>query len=212
MSSSSILSERGFFIVFEGTDRCGKTTQSKKLVNYLNCFYSTKLIKYISFPNRKCKLTGHLLDSYLKKELQFSNDNVVHLLFSMNRWQMDLKIRKWLMQGKIIVSDRYFYSGIAYSVAKQSSVQFEWACETDKGLVLPDIVFYLEQDLEKIENKKGFGEEIFDIKSFQERVHQVFKLYESTKLTTEKWINISSSDDIEKIHDQIIQEIKKLIK
>ena len=106
---------RGLFIVFEGLDRCGKSTQCATLAKTLDD-PTTK----IAFPNRESE-SGKLLDSYLKSMRgQTLSNEAVHLLFALNRWEMKSKIIELLESGTNIVCDRYAYSGVAYSAAKVS--------------------------------------------------------------------------------------------
>ncbi|KAJ1678401.1 hypothetical protein EV182_004117, partial [Spiromyces aspiralis] len=71
------LSRRGTFILFEGCDRCGKTTQSTKLVEALKARgIKAELVK---FP-------GKMINSYLA-EGQNVDLRAIHLLFSANRWE-----------------------------------------------------------------------------------------------------------------------------
>jgi dTMP kinase len=69
--------KRGMFIVFEGLDRSGKSTQAKKAANYLQSKLGLKC-KSLSFPS-KCNITlipspsdrdsvsGRILNEYLLK-------------------------------------------------------------------------------------------------------------------------------------------------
>jgi len=50
----------------------------------------------------------------------------------------------FLMKGKNIVCDRYWYSGVAYSYAK--GLDLEWCIKPDEGLLEPDLVIYLHAD------------------------------------------------------------------
>lgn len=75
--------QRGFFIVLEGLDRSGKSTQVKKTREY---FESLNLpVKCLEFPDRTTA-TGKLIDLYLKKKLSL-NDQTIHLLYTTNRWE-----------------------------------------------------------------------------------------------------------------------------
>ena len=111
------------FIVFEGLDRSGKSTQALKLAELLTqrsqqsnpqaepCFRC-------NYPNRQSQ-SGQLLDQYLQNKTGDGMGNeAVHLLFSMNRWEMKRQLTDLLSRGVNVVCDRYAYSGVAYSVAK----------------------------------------------------------------------------------------------
>jgi dTMP kinase len=50
-------------------------------------------------------------------------------------------ILETLRQGTNIVSDRYAYSGVAFSAAK--GLPLQWCKDSDRGLPKPDFTFYL---------------------------------------------------------------------
>ena len=75
--------DRGHFIVFEGLDRAGKTTQCVRLVRYLE--EQGRRVKHLRFPNRSTPI-GQMIDAYLKGD-STQEDHVIHLLFSANRWE-----------------------------------------------------------------------------------------------------------------------------
>ncbi len=63
----------------------------------------------------------------------------------MNRWESKDFIINSLKEGINIICDRYAYSGVAYSAAK--GLSFEWCLNADRGMIKPDIVIYIDQDL-----------------------------------------------------------------
>ena len=73
---------RGAFILFEGVDRCGKTTQSTKLVEPLKAAgVNAELWRY---PDSTTEM-GKMINAYLQSSLDM-DDGAIHLLFSANRW------------------------------------------------------------------------------------------------------------------------------
>lgn len=107
---------RGALIVFEGCDRVGKTTQIQKLADSLCSDHPVKVFK---FPDRSTVI-GKLIDEFLQKKKSL-DDHVVHLLFSANRWECIEEIKKQVEAGTTVLVDRYVYSGVAYSSAKEVS-------------------------------------------------------------------------------------------
>lgn len=74
---------RGALIVLEGLDRSGKTSQSTRLLSYLEGLgHSAELWR---FPDRTT-CVGQMISSYLSNESQL-DDRTIHLLFSANRWE-----------------------------------------------------------------------------------------------------------------------------
>ncbi|KAK8041452.1 thymidylate kinase-domain-containing protein [Apiospora phragmitis] len=74
---------RGAFIVFEGMDRAGKTTQAKLLQQ--RCIEEGRDVKFMRFPDRTTPI-GQMIDAYLRGQTEIE-DHVIHLLFSANRWE-----------------------------------------------------------------------------------------------------------------------------
>ena len=74
---------RGAFILFEGVDRCGKTTQCALLLKHLLGLSIAAVA--MRFPDRSTSV-GQLIDSYLRSGKEV-DDRAVHLLFSANRWE-----------------------------------------------------------------------------------------------------------------------------
>ena len=95
--------------------------------------------KAINFPDRTSQ-TGKLLNQYLTNNEMKINDEAVHLLFSMNRWERREEIIQDLKEGTNVICDRYAYSGVTYSASK--GLDFEWCLNADKGLIKPDLVIF----------------------------------------------------------------------
>ena len=86
--------ERGAFIVLEGLDRSGKTTQTTKLVQRIKEL--GRPCKLIKFPgilpictvdcSDRTTTIGKMIDAYLRSAKDL-DDRVIHLLFSANRWE-----------------------------------------------------------------------------------------------------------------------------
>lgn len=98
MSEFSGPVKRGAFILFEGIDRCGKTTQSGLLGEYCKSIGQAESIR---FPDRKSSI-GQLIDSYLQSTSDL-NDKAIHLLFSANRWESSTGLEAKLNAGCTLV-------------------------------------------------------------------------------------------------------------
>ncbi|KAI4596726.1 Thymidylate kinase [Pestalotiopsis sp. 9143b] len=162
---------RGAFIVFEGMDRAGKTTQAKLLQQ--RCIEEGKNVKFMRFPDRTTPI-GQMIDAYLKGQTEIE-DHVIHLLFSANRWEALKSIQTALASGQTIICDRYYHSGIVYSAAKQNpSLPLSWAKAPEVGLPRPDLVLFLDLEESVARERGGWGGEVYEKGEMQRRVRELF--------------------------------------
>jgi len=153
------------------------------------------------FPDRTTPV-GMLINLYLKNELELS-DEVIHMLFSANRWEAMETILDELQQGISIVCDRFAFSGCAYSAAK--GLDMSWCMEPDRGLLLPDCVFFLDVPETVGMARTDFGDERYEKGEFQASVRKCFKC--PSLRHGVKWIDIDAARDIDSIHTEIIATV-----
>jgi len=194
---------RGLFVVFEGLDRSGKSTQSKRLTKRLED--AGEKVRWTCFPDRALA-SGILIDMYLRRKIEMS-DEAIHLLFSANRWEAAANIVEDLSNGVTIVCDRYAFSGVAYSAAK--GLSFEWCQSPDIGLPMPDCAFFLHLSPDVGKTRANFGDERYENHDMQSRVREEFQraeLYAGVN-----WNAIDASRDIEDISAEIGATIDDIV-
>uniref|UniRef100_A0A069DQQ3 Thymidylate kinase n=1 Tax=Panstrongylus megistus TaxID=65343 RepID=A0A069DQQ3_9HEMI len=197
------MKNRGALIVIEGVDRSGKSTQCKKLVEKLN--ENNIPATLICFPDRTTS-TGKLINDYLTKNVDLP-DQVIHLLFTANRWELEPVIREHLTKGVSVIVDRYSFSGVAYSVAKQANTEnLEWFKNPESGLPKPDGIFYLQLEQNVINGRKGFGEERYDCSQFQKKVAECF-----AHLMDETWQIIDANKTVDELSKELYGKIIEII-
>ncbi|KAK3902991.1 thymidylate kinase-domain-containing protein [Staphylotrichum tortipilum] len=162
---------RGALVVLEGLDRSGKTTQVKLLEQRF--VELGRKVKVMRFPDRTTPI-GQMIDSYLKSQVDM-DDHVIHLLFSANRWEAAKTISSLLSAGVTVLCDRYYYSGVVYSSAKQNpSLSLSWARAPEVGLPRPDLVLFLDLDENQARARGGWGGEAYEKAEMQRRVRELF--------------------------------------
>lgn len=162
---------RGALVVLEGLDRSGKTTQVKLLEQRF--VELGRKVKVMRFPDRTTPI-GQMIDSYLKSQVEM-DDHVIHLLFSANRWEASKTITSLLSAGVTVLCDRYYYSGVVYSAAKQNpSLTLSWARAPEVGLPRPDLVLFLDLDENQARARGGWGGEAYEKAEMQRRVRELF--------------------------------------
>jgi len=193
--------KRGALIVFEGCDRCGKTTQCTKLIERL--LAEGKKVELLKFPDRSTTI-GQMIDNYLKQSVEL-DDHTIHLLFSANRWESFQKMKSLLLSGSTLVVDRYAYSGIAFTAAK--GLDMEWCKQPDIGLIKPDQVIYMTVSGDSAAKRGQFGEERYEKLDFQKKVKNVFHQLEDS----DYWQVVDGNGTIDEVHDEVYRIATKAI-
>ena len=147
-------------IVLEGLDGAGKSTQVRKLKEYLE---SKGALDYIHFPRYDAPVYGGLISAFLRGD--FGSNETVHpqlvaLIYAEDRHGAVPEIRKSLDAGRNVLLDRYVYSNIAYQCAKLSDpAKIEelrkWIIDTefgDFGEPVPDLNIFLDVPLSFVES------------------------------------------------------------
>jgi len=134
------VSKKGAFICIEGLDGCGKTTQAKLLAKKLekshNAVYTTE-------PSRG-KIGTYIRSSYLYGEKRLSSVIEV-LLFAADRIEhVETEVLPALKQGKLVISDRYVYSSLAYQGA--AGLSLEWIEKVNEHALQPDFAVFIDVD------------------------------------------------------------------
>ena len=149
-------------IVLEGLDGAGKSTQVKKLREYLESV--CKSLEYIHFPRYDAPVYGDLISRFLRGDLG-SNETVhpqlVALLYAEDRHGAAPEMRKVIDAGGTVLLDRYVYSNIAYQCAKVSDPEQkenlrQWIFDTEYGdfdLPKPDLNLFLDVPISFVEKK-----------------------------------------------------------
>lgn len=157
---------RGKLILIEGLDRSGKSTQAELLRQHLNGVL-------LKFPARETHV-GKLINAYLTDASVDIDDHALHLLFQANRWELKLHIEELLASGTSVVLDRYFYSGLAYTLAKKTINDVAWLYSGEIGLPQPDLTIFLSLSMDAIRARAGFGDERYENVDFQAQVKEKF--------------------------------------
>ncbi|KAJ7066517.1 thymidylate kinase-domain-containing protein [Mycena amicta] len=187
---------RGTFIVVEGLDRSGKTTQVATLKTKLE---SAGLpVKLFKFPDRSTAI-GQMIDSYLRSHSEL-DDRAIHLLFSANRWELAASIENLLEQGTTVVCDRYAFSGVAFSAAK--GLPLEWCRSPDAGLPAPDLTMFFDISPEAARERGGYGEERYEKEELQKRVRELFGVLAS-EFTDEKWVTVNAGRSRDEVAEDV---------
>lgn len=149
------------FVVFEGLDGCGKSTQIKMLMDYL----STNKISYklLDFPRFSETMIGEMIGKFLRGEfgdIEDTNPYIVALMYAQDRFDAKDLLYEGIENHELLIVDRYVYSNAAFQSAKindkdQSEALRDWILQLEYmhyGLPKQDLSLYLNPPCEFIHN------------------------------------------------------------
>jgi dTMP kinase len=150
---------KGFFICVEGLDGCGKTTQARMLVKNLKRRGFDAL--YTAEPSRG-KIGKFIRKHFLNVEKRASGV-VEALLFAADRFEhLEYEVKPALNMGKIVVSDRYVYSSLAYQGA--AGLDLKWIRKVNMYALTPNLAIFIDVQPEtvfkRLKPKKSVMEKI----------------------------------------------------
>lgn len=189
------------YIVLEGIDGTGKTTQTKLLQEHLEKEGYT--VETVVEPTKS--EIGKLIRVQLKNEesTQDTNQQILALLFAADR--LTLKDRILEVKGdmtKFILSDRSFYSSIAYQ--DNPNIDLQWLRKVNDYTPQPDMMILL--DLDEDEAIKRCDEtEVFETREFLRRTRQKYLKF----LEEENTYRIDASGTITEVHEDICKVLEE---
>ena len=197
------------FIVFEGIDGSGKTTQAELLAEKLTSIQQSNII--IREPG------GTPLGESIRKELK-SNPNLdpVTQLFLFSACRTELikdVINPNLEEGHIVICDRYIFSTIAYQGHAEglNIAYIENMIDLSSGGLTPDIVIFIDTPVE-IAKKRRENEtnDYYDQKDIDYYV-RTREGYISMASSSVNWVTHDGSKEPNELAKSIWEQIKPLI-
>lgn len=193
----------GTFIVVEGVDGSGTTTQAEKLADHLDGYYTaehTDRIHGREFPIGRKVEEMISSDDYSAEAiaLGFAADRMVHL---------EEEIIPRLEEGETVVCDRYYHSSLVYQPAL--GADRDWVRQLNRYAVRPGLTVVLdvsaETGMERLD-ERGRDGNIFENLSFQEEVAARYrKLPEQLDETVEV---VDGSGTIDEVFSSVLDAVE----
>ena len=195
---------QGKFIVFEGLDGSGSTTQASKLRDWINRSQKEFVLGQPRAHLTK-EPTNNIIGGLIRGQL--ANDwktqpECLQLLFSADRaHHLEKEIIPLLKDGVTVITDRYFLSTIAYGGSEIADI--DWLIGINKLFILPDLTFLIKVSprvcLERIRGDR-FHIELFEK---EEALSRVWQNYESLAEGFENVYIIDGEKSVEEVFEQI---------
>ena len=202
----------GKFIVFEGIDGAGKSTQVNLLTEKLvSLGYDVVLTaEPTTLPSGKAlrqALSGKDKKSECEMATMFVLDRIAHNI------DKESGIVPLCDQGKIVISDRYYYSTLAY---QGHSTDYEWVKKMNLScpdIKHPDLCIYLdllpEQSLARIKARNEEVEIYENVEKLTKVRNTFLSVIEDLKNDGEKIFVVNADRSIEDISDEIFDIVHK---
>ena len=190
----------GKFIVFEGLDGSGQSTQVDLLFEFLQNKKQKHRFGHTGVHITKeptSSLIGGLIRGQLSNDWK-SNPECLQLLFAADRlYHLEKEIVPLLESGIIVICDRYLFSSIAYGGVEIKDQN--WLLKINENALKPDIVFLLKVSpkvcVQRIRENR-YGIELFEK---EEILAKVWKNYEKLAKKFENIHTINGEQPVDKV-------------
>ncbi|MCX8169915.1 MAG: dTMP kinase [Candidatus Methanomethyliaceae archaeon] len=192
---------RGLFITIDGIDGAGSSTQVKMLVDRLNSIGHSAI--GTKEPNPEGPIEPIIREIIRRPIL---SPELEALLFAADRiYHVEAFIKPWLREGKIVVSDRYLESSIAYQTIQ--GLEEDWILTINRGAIKPDISIILDIDPRISLKRKGKASDRFEDIEFLRKVRE--KFLDRARRIGHFVINAEKS--IMEVHEEILEIVLKAL-
>ncbi len=165
------MSKKGIFIVIEGLDGSGKTTQAKFLVKNLEKTYKVLLTAEPSLG----KIGTFIREDCLYEEIRLPTEAEA-LLFAADRIEhMNNEVKPALDDGKLVICDRYIYSSLAYQGS--SGLSLDWIKTINARALQPDFSIFIDVSPEKVIERLKRRKSVMETLETQQRVREFYLKY-----------------------------------
>jgi dTMP kinase len=195
------MAKKGVFIVIEGLDGSGKTTQAKLLVEKLkkyNAVFTTEP------SNGK---TG----TYIRNQCLYENTRLPTeseaLLFAADRIEhCQTEVKPALDAGKVVVCDRYIYSSLAYQGS--AGLSLDWIKTINARALQPDFCVFIDVPPEKVIERLQRKKSVMETLENQQKVREVYlKFVEKGEL-----VRVDGDKPVETVAEELYGKVLDLLK
>jgi dTMP kinase len=191
------------FVVLEGIDGCGKSSVAKAVVDAIG---------------ERALLTYEPTDSWIGEAVRKGDGRNISpytdaLLFMADRAQHTLEIADRVREGRLVVSDRYYHSTVAYQTAALKAAgkgdNFDWLLDANTRISLrPDITFIVLIDPELALERVGRRGKLSRFERL-EFLKEVQANYERLAELDDTVVRLDGKEPLEKVVGRVLERLRE---
>jgi len=191
------------FVVLEGIDGCGKSSVAKAVVDAVG---------------ERALLTFEPTDSWIGEAVRKGDGRNISpytdaLLFMADRAQHTLEIADRVREGRLVVSDRYYHSTVAYQTAALKAAgkgdNFDWLLDANTRISLrPDITFIVLIDPELALERVGRRGKLSRFERL-EFLKEVQANYERLAELDDTVVRLDGKEPLEKVVGRVLERLRE---
>ena len=202
MNSRSAASPRGKLIAFEGIDGSGKSTQLAMLAHALR----ERGADVVTTREPTAGVHGQRIRAMARSGARVDAREELAWFVEDRREHVSQVIEPALAAGRIVLTDRYFLSSVAYQGARGLDPPAILAA-SEAEFPVPDLAILFEMrpelGLERVRTRGGASEPAFEELAYLERVAAVFSTLDRPYL-----VRIAGDGPPEAIHRRVVQQLE----
>ncbi len=195
---------KGKFVVIEGLDGSGSSTQVSRVVN----FFKERNKKIHATKEPTNNLIGGLIRGQLTGDWK-SSPECLQLLFASDRaHHLEKEIIPLLKRGVTVISDRYFFSTIAFGLTEINDIS--WLTCINNKFILPDLSIIIKVSAKTCVDRISSTRFQFELFEEKKKLEKTWANYEALSKQYKNVVIVDGERKIEEISYEIINLIEKL--
>jgi dTMP kinase len=196
------MSKKGIFIVIEGLDGSGKTTQANFLTRKLE---KTQKVLLTAEPSLG-KIGTFIREDCLYEDKRLPIEAEA-LLFAADRIEhINNEVKPALDEGKLVICDRYIYSSLAYQGS--SGLSLDWIKTINARALQPDFSIFIDVAPEKVIERLQRKKSVMETLETQKRVREVYLKY----VENGELIRVNGDNAKDVVAEELYSKVSTLLK
>jgi dTMP kinase len=195
--------ERGVFIVFEGLDGAGTTTQATLLAGWLA--ERDVRVELTHEPSTgpiggliRSTLEGRIVFDAASLALLFAADRVDHLYNNVHG------VAGVLESGTWVISDRYVLSSMAYQTSQ--GLPLDWVAQVNARAIVPDVTVFVDTSVEECLariGRRSSREELFNQREELQAIENVYREVLARDESVGRLVMVDGDQDTDAVAKQV---------